>query len=207
MNKVDILYFRGISVFNINDFLNARNLFHFRLFKEKVFLSQPKLGNFAINRFVIWAQCIKTKLYQKSINLLGEERYSRYTTIFEDGIINFINHQLAESAELFLKFGILHIFYPLSTSARVKKVHKNLYELYYIDTIFDFSRNKIYGKNAAVNKIINAIGKKSFKDTLNNIKNKLFFKSLINKIMFSEYINNKNKLIIKEKIFQNKLLK
>lgn len=38
-NKVDILYFRGISVYNFNDFLNLRNLQKFRSFTEKTFLS------------------------------------------------------------------------------------------------------------------------------------------------------------------------
>jgi len=33
-----------------------------------------------------------------------------------------------------------------------------------------------------------------------------FFESLINKMMSSEYINNENKKLISEKIFQNKLM-
>lgn len=206
MNKVDILYFRGISVFNFNDFLNIRNLYQFRRFKENAFLRQPKLGDYAFNRFILWTQCIKTKLYKKSINLLGKERYSKYITILEDGIVNFINNQIAERAELFLKFGILHINYRRSTSRRVKKINKNLFELYFIDTIFEFSRNKINGKKTSVNKIIKVMRKTSFKDTLNNIKNKLFFKLLINKIMSSEYISNEYKKIIREEIIKKKLL-
>jgi glycosyltransferase involved in cell wall biosynthesis len=206
INKVDILYFRGISVWHFNNFLNARNLHQFRSFKEKAFLSQPELGNYAIKRFVLWGQCIKTKLYQKSINLLGKERYSKYVTFFEDAIINFINNQLAEKAELFLKVGILHIDKNCSTSRIIKLVNKNLYELYFIDVIFDFSRNTINDKKTAINKTIDVIERESFKQTLNNINNKIFFKSLINKMMSSEYISNENKQIIREKIFQNKLL-
>ena len=206
INKVDILYFRGISVWNFNDFLNVRNLYQFRSFTEKAFLSQPELGNYAIKRFVLWAQCIKTKIYQKSINLLGEERYSKYVTFFEDAIINFINNQIAERAELFLKYGILHIDKYWSTSRIVKQVNKNLYELYFIEAIFDFSRKTISDKRTAADKIIDVIGRTNFKHTLNNIKNKLFFESLINKMMSSEYISNENKQIIREKIFQNKLL-
>ena len=93
-------------------------LYHFRSFTEKTFLSQPKLGDYAIKRSVLWTQCIKTKLYQKSINLLGEERYSKYVTVFEDAIINYINNQIAQRAELFLKFGILHIDKHWSTSRK-----------------------------------------------------------------------------------------
>ena len=84
------------------------------------------------------------------------------------------------------------------------KININLYELYYIDTIFEFARNKINGKKIAVKKIINLMGKTSFKDTLNNIKNKLFFKSLINKIMSCKYISNEYKQQIRKEIFQNK---
>lgn len=75
-----------------------------------------------------------------------------------------------------------------------------------IDTIFDFSRNTINDKKVVVDKIIDVIGRGSFKNALNIIENKLFFESLINKIMSSEYISNENKQIIKEKILQNKLL-
>jgi len=206
INKVDILYFRGISVWHFSDFLNLRNLYHFRSFTEQTFLSQPELGDYAIKRSVLWTQCIKTKLYQKSINLLGMERYSKYVTIYEDAIINYINNQLAERAELFLKFGILHIDKPWSTSRIINQVNRNLYELYFIDTVFDFSRNTINDKKTAVNRIIDVIGRTSLKDTLNNTENKLFFKSLINKMISSEYISNENKQIIREKIFQNKLL-
>ena len=181
-------------------------LYHFRSFTEKTFLSQPKLGDYAIKRSVLWTQCIKTKLYQKSINLLGEERYSKYVTVFEDAIINYINNQIAQRAELFLKFGILHIDKHWSTSRIVKQVNKNLYELYFIDVIFDFSRNTTNDKKTATNKIIDVIRRTNFKYTLNNIKNKIFFESLINKMMSSEYISNENKHMIREIIFQNKLL-
>ena len=175
----DIIYFKGILVNDFSDFLKMKNLFDFRSFKSNKILYQPELWKYAINRFVLWTQCIKTELYKKSINALGEERYSRYLTVYEDAIINYINNQFAENAKLFLKYGILHMDKFGSTSRSVNKLKKGLYELYFIETIIDFSGNKISDREVAVNKLNNLLDKKYIKIILNSEKRKQFFNSLI----------------------------
>ena len=64
----------------------------FYVHRHNLSLHQPELGLFPIKRFgsfkrndfIIWTKCIKTKIYQKSINAMGEERYSKYmaNTVF-----------------------------------------------------------------------------------------------------------------------------
>ena len=205
-NDFDIIYFRGISVYHFHDILNKKNLMSIRSFINHKILYQPELGNYAIKRFVLWTQCIKSELYKKTINSYGEDRYSKYVTFYEDAIINYINNQLAEKAELFLKFGILHIDKPWTASKRVKQKKRNIYELYFIETLFDFSRNSTDIKEIAANKIIYLLSYKDFKESLDNEKDKDFFISLIKKIFSSEYITDKKKEIIKEKIASNELL-
>ena len=205
-NDFDIIYFRGISVYHFHDILNKKNLMNFRSFTSNKILYQPELGNYAIKRFVLWAQCIKSELYKKSINSYGEERYSKYVTFYEDAIINYINNQLAEKAELFLKYGILHIDKPWTAAKMIKHKKKNIYELYFIETLFDFSRNSTDIKEIVTNKIIDLLSYKDFKESLNNEKDKDFFISLIKKIFSSEYISGEKKKLIKEKITFNELL-
>ena len=197
----DIIYFKGISVYHLHDFLNKINLNKFRSFSSNKILYQPELGDYAIKRFVLWTQCIKSELYKKSINTYGEEKYSRYVTFFEDAIINYINNQLAKKAELLLKFGILHIDKPWTAAKRINQINKNKYELYFIEALFDFSRNSTEVKEIVGNKIINLLNYGNFLKSLKNNKNdEKLFNSLIEKILSSQYINNKNKELIKKKL-------
>jgi hypothetical protein len=205
-NDFDIIYFKGISVYHFHDILNKKNLMNIRSFTSNKILWQPELGNYAIKRFVLWTQCIKSELYKKSINSYGEKRYSKYVTFYEDAIINYINNQLAEKAELFLKFGILHIDKPWTASKMTKHKKRILYELYFIETLFDFSRNSTDIKEIVANKIIDLLSYKDFKESLNNEKDKDFFISLIKKMFSSEYIDVEKKKLIKEKIAFNELL-
>ena len=55
----------------------------FRSFTRNEILHQPELGDYAIRRFVLWTQCIKSELYKKAINSYGEKRYSKYVTFFD----------------------------------------------------------------------------------------------------------------------------
>ena len=203
-NNYDIIYFKGISVYHFHDFLYKRNLMKFRSFTRNEILRQPELGDYAIKRFVLWAQCIKSELYKKAINSYGEKRYSKYVTFFEDAIINYINNQFAEKAELFLQFGILHMDKSFTAAKRINHINKNIYEMYYIETIFEYSRNTTEAKEIVVKKIINLINFPDFNKSLNDKDAKIFFISLIKKILASEYIDNKDKELIKEKIMKNK---
>ena len=198
-NNYDIVYFRGINAWHFNEFLKKKNIMPFRSFKKNKILIQPELGAYAEKRFVLWGQCIKSELYKKSINSLGQERYSRYITFYEDSIINYINNQFAEIAKLFLKFGILHIIKPWTASSRIKESNKIKYEMYFIETLFEYSKNTIKDKKIVSKKIINMLDNPHFNKTLNDEKAKNFFALLLKKILSSEYIQDKKKEIIKKK--------
>ena len=199
-NNYDIVYFRGINAWHFHDFLKGKNIMPFHSLKNNQILIQPELGEYAKKRFVLWGQCIKSELYKKSINSYGQERYSRYVTFFEDAIINYINHHFAVKGKFFSKFGILHIIKPWTASNRIKKTNKIAYEMYFIETLFEYSKNTIEDKKIVSEKIINMLNNPYFNKTLNNEKTKNFFILLIKKIFSSEYIQDIKKELIKEKL-------
>ena len=206
-NEIDIVTFKGIKVFNINDFFNNINLKEFRNYKNIRVYHQPELGDFSIGKYVIWGKCIKTKLYKKAIQSLGKKRYSQYITFLEDGIIHYILCQKAKSSKQILKYGILKIYRSQSVSHSLKDIKKNKFIIKYIEIAFEFSRNAPIAKEEIANYIIKFFLKKK-KSLLINLKDKKIFKcfySLIKRILNSKYISQQKKTIIKHNIIIKKL--
>lgn len=206
-NEIDIVTFKGIKVFNINDFFNNINLKEFRNYKNIRVYHQPELGDFSIGKYVIWGKCIKTKLYKKAIQSLGKKRYSQYITFLEDGIIHYILCQKAKSSKQILKYGILKIYRSQSVSHSLKDIKKNKFIIKYIEIAFEFSRNAPIAKEEIANYIIKFLLKKK-KSLLINLKDKKIFKcfySLIKRILNSKYISQQKKTIIKHNIIIKKL--
>ena len=191
-----ILYTRCIGT------LAAKGKYIFPLDNDDLFLVNDTID---MTRLVLWGQCIKTKLYQKAINAYGKKRYSKYVTFYEDGIINFIILQFAKTAKLFVKYGILHIFNPSSAGNNVNQIKKLTYEIYYTESIFEFSRNTTYTKLIVVTKLIQLMNKKYFFRTINKKNNKEYFESLIEKIISSKYINNSMKILLKKESLKFKI--
>lgn len=85
--------------------------------KANLVLFQPEMGYYPIlpanNRnsnikFIevyIFPRCVRTKIYKKALNKLGEERYSRYMLLDEDVIANYILFNTARSMKYISKFG------------------------------------------------------------------------------------------------------
>lgn len=206
-NEIDIVTFKGIKVFNINDFFENKNLKEFRNYKNIRVFHQPQLGDFSIGEYVIWGKCIKTILYKKAIKALGKKRYSQYITFLEDGIIHYILCQKAKSSKQILKYGILKIYRSQSVSHSLEDIKKNNFIIKYIEITFEFSRNTQIAKEEIVTYIIKFILKNK-KSLLISLKDKKIFKcfySLIKKILNSKYISQKKKAMIKNNIIIKKL--
>jgi hypothetical protein len=85
--------------------------------KANLVLFQPEMGyypilpannsNSKINfiEVYIFSRCVRTKIYKKALNKLGEERYSRYMLLDEDVIANYILFNTARSMKYISKFG------------------------------------------------------------------------------------------------------
>ena len=177
--------------------------------KLNVVLSQPELGNyflkkgneldkFEIKDAFLWSKCIKTNLYQKGLNLFGEERYKRYMTINEDLTIITVLFNIAESYKFVGKYGIFHIQTPESASWYGQGETLNrLYYLYFIDTAVDFTRNTFENKKILVHLILYMINKPQIEETLNINKCKNLFNSILNRILSCPYISQEDKNIIR----------
>ena len=173
-NNIDIVTFKGVTVTNINDFLNNKNLKEFRNYRSIRVYYQPELGDFSIGRYVIWGKCIKTKLYKKAIKTLGKKIYSQYITYLEDGIIHYILCQKAESSKRILKYGIIHIYRHQSVSHSLKDIKKNMFIIKYIEIAFKFSRNSQIAKEGIVTYIISFLLKKKY-SLMNTLKDKKIY--------------------------------
>ncbi len=198
-NNYDTLYFKGISISHFHDFFRLKNMKVFRSYPTDTILHQPELGDYALTRMVLWGQCIKTELYQRAVNAYGEERYSKYVTFYEDGIIHFIINQFATTSKLFTKYGILHIDRPWSAAKSVNPIIKRTSEIYYIESLFEFSKNVTYIKEKVATQLIQLMNKQYFDRSINNINNKKYFEALIKKMISSQFINDTIKESLKKK--------
>ena len=177
--------------------------FFFNFHPNNLILHQPELGLFPIsknnkyymNDFLIWGKSIKTDIYKKAINSLGEKRYSVYNCWTEDISIIFIIFNLADSFIFINKYGIFHLESKITTTYTLKKEHKIFAEIYLLDIIFEFSKNNKEAKKFAVFKAYNLWNRLKHR-TFNKI-NSLFFTSVLKKILFCKYIIKEDKKQIK----------
>ena len=79
-----------------------------------------KLGTYNLSDVYLWNKCISTKLYQKALNKLGEERYSRFMLAGEDVLVVFVMFNIAESFKFIGKYGIYHISHRRSAYRKTK---------------------------------------------------------------------------------------
>ena len=96
--KYDIVEFKAFTIPSYQPQIKDIKENNFNFHPSNLILHQPELGIFPIsknnkfhmNDFLLWAKCIKTKLYQKSINTLGKKRYSVFNCWTEDISVIFV---------------------------------------------------------------------------------------------------------------------
>ncbi len=152
----DIVEFKGILSKISDNILNSQiRDIHLSNKKLNLFIQQPELsdfpikigknfGEFRLNSIYLWSKCIKTNIYQKAINKLGKEKYSRYMLIFEDLVAMIILFNTANSYKFIGKYGIFHFERRGSGGTLATKIQNNLMALYWIDVAINFSKNIIY---------------------------------------------------------------
>ena len=168
-----------------------------------------KMGKYDIHDVFLWTKCIRTKIYKKALNLLGEERYSRYMLLHEDIIGTIILFNTAESFKFVGKYGVFHIQREGSVSWRNENNEaKNLYNIYVIDIAIDFTKKEAENQKLLVYLIIYIFKMPQLDKTFNS--NDYFRKILIScldRVLKSKYISNEDKNIICEKGKKLKFLK
>ena len=161
--------------------------------KHNLIVYQPELVRFIENDVLVWTKSIKTIIYQKSVNIMGKNIYSKYLSWAEDACIMFIIFNVARSLTYIKKYGVFHIVAKFCASSTQSLDQIIFGDLFLINIIFHFSRNK--DKNVIMHFITNlAIYYKDFG------KHKAYLKNLLNKILKSKYITLKNKKEIKTKL-------
>ena len=213
----DIVEFKGIiSLLSEEDILR-RNIMDISYSNHELnlVLFQPQLGAFPlipandniegynITTVFLWGKCIKTKIYQKALNKLGKERYSRHMIRHEDVLATYIIFNTAESYKFVGKYGIFHIHRPDSASKRIDPIEINLYNLYLTDAVLDFSKDNIKNKQLEASLIISLLYNPQLNLSLNyrdyNYNLKLLL-SCIDRILNSKYTSEYMKYEIKRKV-------
>ena len=205
-NNYDIVKFRGLWARSIENFMLKR-------VKTKVYMNhkiglilhQPELSYFPIRKHAnyfrdvfLWGKCIKSEIYKSAINLYGEKNYSEFIIGWEDGIINFIICQIANSFKFIGKYGIFNIISEKSSYFNTLDTVNNMYEIKFLKAVFNFSKDSYRGKEIIVYLVTTLLHRKLFKKTLENKDLEKLFNSIFKKIIECPYISENDKNIMKD---------
>ena len=200
--KYDIINFRRISVRNKKK-LKVRLKYINKLnFNHSLTIHQPELsiypisrnGKFFSNSFFLWDKCIKTDIYQKAIQMLGNEINSKNISYNEDIIIIFIIFSISNSMKIINKYGIIHYIYKTST-ARTRSIEYKIYcDIYLLDILFRFSKNNSH-KNLCVDYFL---ANRKFLSKTSSKEYNLTLIQILEKISKDLYITEKNKILLKQ---------
>ena len=174
-------------------------------------LFQPELGNyqiwptetakfFHIESILLWAKCIRTETYKKTINRFGEERYNRYIICYEDAMMNYALFNTARSYKFIGKYGIFRINRSNSASKGLSFVKSTICYINYLDVIIAFSQDRYANKKILFNLLMNLLSRKTLEKALNSSKNiKELFISCIDRVLKTKKIPNELKDKIRTK--------
>ena len=167
-----------------------------------IYNAKDKIDDLDINDFLIHGKFIKTKIYQKALNKLGMERYSRFIISGEDDISCNIVFNTAQSAKIIAKYGYLYINNDGSTSKRQKDEAKTTRALLFIlDSLIDFSLDLPKNKKVLVHFILFLFKRAYIQKVLSIENNNKVFISCLDRILNSSYISDelKNEIRIRGK--------
>ena len=203
----DIIGFNAIDCRNYNPLITQMNDALLHDHKEGLTLYQPELTYFPISRNTkfkpndlhVWGRLVKENAYKKAINnfgknALGEIRNLCFVTWNEDSAMSMALFKYAESYKFIQKYGIFH-YKGKSTSSKTSSIDLKKYgELFFIDTVFDFSHNNFRGKKYSVE-----MAHKLIFPHINSLseKNKKYLKAILYKMLDCQYISYVDKKEIK----------
>ena len=209
----DIVEFKGLSGKENKDLLN-NNLSdtYWGAHPLNLVLYQPELGNYAIwpswninyihfESVYLWAKCIRTEIYKKTIFKLGKEKYSRHMKRYEDIVMTYALFNTARSYKFVGKYGIFHIYTPGSVTTNKISIETNIYTIYFLDIMIDFVQDRVENKRVLINTIMTLFRrKKSFEKAIKTSKKiyKLFI-SCLDKVLKMTNISDKLKNEIRKK--------
>jgi len=205
--NIDIIEFSGVA--SSTDFLDIKQFpkipYYLRFKKNNEIIIQPELSNFIyqkendqITKLIdgyIWGKCIKTKIFRKVLEYLGDWIYKEKVNYGDDRIINFVLFKIAYSFKYIEEFGL--IYYeknPFSISNSLTNISRCHDELINIMSIFNITKN--------TNDINIVIYELNFRwewiiiPGLNE-ENKKYAKNLLIQIINTKHISKNEKIKIK----------
>ena len=173
---------------------------------DNLILNQPELGihsitkngKYDINNIHIWGKCIKTKIYLNTINALGAKKYKEFMSWAEDTSMVFALFNIANSYKFISKYGVFHLMSSKTACYTQPDENKLFGEIFFLDTLFDFSKNDFQTKKYVVIKAIEISKIHFFQKAIINTKNRKFLNYVIKKIIECKYISNIDKKKIME---------
>ncbi len=207
LEHYDVVEFKSFNIYSYHPLLNEIKMGDFLDHPNNLILHQPELRYHSISRnnslhlidHFLWAKSINSKVYKKAVNLLGKKRYSFYNCWTEDITVVFLIFKLANSFIFLNVFGIFHFKSPLTTTGKLKTVHRILTKIYFLDILIDFTDNNNKSKFYAVKYAIKHIYKKHYDYFKYLDKNqKLYINKTIKKLINNNYISPTYKNILIE---------
>ena len=99
---------------------------------------------------MIWDKCIKAKIYKQALYLMGYSSISLFIVWAEDTSVLFIIFKLAKSFKYVYKYGITH-FKGNSTASNTQSIESKIFgDIFFLDIIFDLSKNNKKIKNIII---------------------------------------------------------
>ena len=198
----DIVGFKAVQADNYNASIKEmRDGCH--MHNNSFIIYQPKLslfgiakdGNLRIIEVHIWSKCIQSSIYKKGINKLGKIKYSFHLIWAEDTSMLFILFNIAYSYRYITKYGIFRYNKRSSASNNITISNILFGEIFFLDIIFDFTKNSFISKKIVISMAIQ-IKNSQFFNLLNN-KNRKYLTFVLKKIYNCQYIYSKDKKILK----------
>lgn len=218
----DIVSFKCIYLGYGNNILTNRindNYLNFH-YDNKV-LFQPDLGVYPVKpgktkgkykviENFLWSKCIKTEVYQTTLNKIGKERYSRYMRYEEDRAVLYVLFNIVESIKFVGKYGILQTKTKGSMTRRNnknKKLEMFICKLYFADIVIDFNKEALENRRLLPYIITYLIKNKYLKYAIEDEFKKKLFISCVQRVLNYKYISDKDKESIKKDLSRLKFLK
>ena len=207
----DIVEFKAIQTWrrSLNQIFNNRiETANFANHTLNLVLYQPELSTFpiqpgdSIDKYnliscYLWAKCIKTTIYKKALNSIGEEKYSRFMIAWEDKITMVFLFNTANSYKFVGKYGILHLKTFYSGYWKTKQIDMNLVDLYLADISLDFVKDTDGYKKLIPNLVYAALNIKSLEEIIKmDDKYKKILFSCLDRFLKLSFISSDYKNII-----------
>ena len=196
----DIIGFKGLSQGNYQ--INTERIFYtvYSDHRDKLTLFQPELsqfprkrnGKYGVYDCYLWGKIIKGSKYIKTVNVMGEKIYSHRIMWGEDLITSFVLYRNVQSYRFISKHGLFH--YENGRTATYTTTKERLYTsiVIYLDVVFNLTNNDIEDKKYITFVVLDYFTSKETVACLNEDIKK-YLNSMLNKILKSEYILDKDK--------------